>query len=435
MKENDLKIEMNWDRAAILENDDPTRHLLVEISAPDGERKEKTEPLNLALAIDTSGSMGHGRLDAAKRAAIEVIRTLTDRDHLSLVHFGSDVNVVLKGVPMDRSGKDAAVSAIWSMETAGMTNLSGGWYEAGRCVADVMDRKDATNGRILILSDGMANQGIRDSEELTMHAQKLAERGVATSAVGIGDGYSPLQLDALAEGGGGRLHDAADPEELHDAIIGELNQLRTVVARNLKVTVESAGAEIQGINKVKAGFDQVEFSLGELTEEETRPLAVSIGWPKYEAGTEHAVNLTIRWQPAEDGPQQEIVRQLQIPVVPADQEKDYPLDLATIGKVADLQKATLDYRSLRANERRDYVGAKQRYTEARSHYMGLVSHLPDREERLNAFEIDQRQAEREWHGREKLDKYVKSKKQLSGEFDLKKQKSRDRRSSEYLDKE
>ena len=136
---------------------------------------------------------------------------------------------------------------------------------------------------------------------------------------------------------------------------------------------------------------------------------MSIGWPKNEAGTEHAVNLTIRWQPAEDGPQQEIVRKLQIPVVPADQEKDYPLDLATIGKVADLQKATLDYRSLRANERKDYVGAKQRYTEARSHYMGLVAHLPDREERLNAFEIDQSQAEREWHGREKLDKYVKSK--------------------------
>ena len=66
MKENDLKIEMNWDRAAILENDDPTRHLLVEISAPDGERKEKTEPLNLALAIDTSGSMGHGRPWALK---------------------------------------------------------------------------------------------------------------------------------------------------------------------------------------------------------------------------------------------------------------------------------------------------------------------------------------------------------------------------------
>ena len=47
MKENDLKIEMNWDRDAILENEDPTRHLLVEISAPDGERSEKTEPLNL----------------------------------------------------------------------------------------------------------------------------------------------------------------------------------------------------------------------------------------------------------------------------------------------------------------------------------------------------------------------------------------------------
>jgi len=432
MKENDLKIEIHLDRDAILETEDSTRHLLVEVSAPEGKRSENSEPLNLALAIDTSGSMNSGRLEAAKMAAIQVIHSLTERDHLSLVHFGSDVNVVLKGVPMDRTGKDAAVGAIWKLETAGMTNLSGGWYEAGRCVAEVMDRKDATDGRILILSDGRANQGICDPEQLTVHAQKLAERGVVTSAVGIGDGYSPLQLDALADGGGGRLHDAADPEELHEAIIGELSQLRTMVARNMTVTVESTGAEIQGINKVKDGFDQVEYSLGELTETEIRPLAVTLCWSKTDPGSHHAANLKIRWQPVADGPEQEIVRQLQIPVVAADQEKEHPLDLATIGKIADLQKATLDYRSLRANERRDFIGAKQRYTEARSQFMGLVSHLTDMEERISEFEVDQSQAEREWQGREKLNKYVKSKKQLSGEFDLKKKKNRDRSSSEHL---
>ena len=432
MKENDLKIEIHLDRDAILETEDSTRHLLVEVSAPEGKRSENSEPLNLALAIDTSGSMNSGRLEAAKMAAIQVIHSLTERDHLSLVHFGSDVNVVLKGVPMDRTGKDAAVGAIWKLETAGMTNLSGGWYEAGRCVAEVMDRKDATDGRILILSDGRANQGICDPEQLTVHAQKLAERGVVTSAVGIGDGYSPLQLDALADGGGGRLHDAADPEELHEAIIGELSQLRTMVARNMTVTVESTGAEIQGINKVKDGFDQVEYSLGELTETEIRPLAVTLCWSKTDPGSHHAANLKIRWQPVADGPEQEIVRQLQIPVVAADQQKEHPLDLATIGKIADLQKATLDYRSLRANERRDFIGAKQRYTEARSQFMGLVSHLTDMEERISEFEVDQSQAEREWQGREKLNKYVKSKKQLSGEFDLKKKKNRDRSSSEHL---
>ena len=65
----------------------------------------------------------------------------------------------------------------------------------------------------------------------------------------------------------------------------------------------------------------------------------------------------------------------------------------------------------------------------------MAGALLSREERLTEFEIDQNKAEREWHGREKLDKYVKSKKQLSGEFDLKKQKIRDRRSSEHINKE
>ena len=63
--------------------------------------------------------------------------------------------------------------------------------------------------RVVVLSDGKANQAMVDLGEL-LPCRPAGRRG-RTSAVGIGDDYAPLQLQALADHGGGRLHDAAMP--------------------------------------------------------------------------------------------------------------------------------------------------------------------------------------------------------------------------------
>ena len=217
-----IQVQARWDKDVIPAGESSTRHLLLEVIAPEQEETglEKS-PVNLALVIDRSGSMGHGSLEAACQAARSIAESLEETDRLSIVTFDHQAEVLLEALAMDAEGRRLATEGISRIHTGGCTDLSRGWFEGARCVANLIDTGEASEGRVLILSDGHANEGICDPVALLEHAREMAQRGVMTSAVGIGAGYSPLQLDALAEGGRGRLHDAESPQDIVDVVTGE----------------------------------------------------------------------------------------------------------------------------------------------------------------------------------------------------------------------
>ncbi len=62
-----------------------------------------------------------------------------------------------------------------------------------------------------------------------------APRGIATSTVGIGDQYSSEQLQALADNGGGMLHDAQFPHEIIEVVLGELHTVQDTIFEDISV--------------------------------------------------------------------------------------------------------------------------------------------------------------------------------------------------------
>ena len=112
------------------------------------------------------------------------------------------------------------------------------------------------------------------------HSSGLAERGIRTISVGIGEDYQADQLTALAEGGGGEFHHASEPEEIIEIVLGELRSLRTIAARDVRVHVKPHGSERWSLiggdarhhnGRVEARFDRV--NSGRLTR------AVLLSWP------------------------------------------------------------------------------------------------------------------------------------------------------------
>lgn len=232
-----LTVSAKFDRQLIFEEGGSARYLVVEAVAPQNAKVSQRRPLNLAVVIDASGSMTGRPLDAAKQAATGVINALGDKDVLSVVSFSSDALIHVDRVNLSKKAKAFALKQIESIITRDQTNLSAGWFAGAECVARVMEDCDDYQNHVLLLSDGYANRGIEDPGELQYHAEQLRRRRVLTSTVGFGNDYSPTQMQAIAEFGGGRMHDAQHPGEIIEVVLAHLDELNRIAVENLEITI------------------------------------------------------------------------------------------------------------------------------------------------------------------------------------------------------
>jgi Ca-activated chloride channel family protein len=173
--------------------------------------------------------MGGGKLEAARDTALAVAAALTPRDRLTLVAFDNRAELLLDARAMDAAGRRAAEAALRPLAPRGGTNLWEGWLLAAERIATAMAADARASHRLLLLSDGQANDGITERADLARHAAGMLAQGIVTSAVGIGDGYDEALLGAMAEAGGGRLHDAERPREIGEVVLGELLEGRAAL--------------------------------------------------------------------------------------------------------------------------------------------------------------------------------------------------------------
>ena len=419
-----MNIEMLWDKLVVPAENRSKRSLLIELTAL-GQAKEKKKdrtPVNLALVIDRSGSMSGPYIEAAKIAAMGIAERLTTKDRLSLVSFDNRVQVHFSNLSMDSVGRRRAKSTIAELYVGATTNLSAGWFEGARCVTEAIDNDNFQNGHVLVLSDGMANVGIQDPEELKMHAQELTSRGVFTSAVGIGAHYSPLQLDALAEGGAGRLHDTENPEDIIDVVLGELGEISNTVARNVELYIRSPrGVRLEclsSMREVRSGnFRAIHVGMMQLNRMKTVALLTKVS--EHSKGKELPFEVYVTWEDIDSGEQhQSATVNSVLRVVSSREAEKAEVNTEAVRKFADLWEASLAYQGMILNEQNDFLGARELYDQNMEYFYGFVDSLEDRDSRVNRYKSTIKRMGTEWNGRSKRVSYSLSKKMMLNEPDL-----------------
>lgn len=237
-------------RAGLLAGQDNTVDVLVRIQAPHAPEGHTAvrPPQAIALVIDRSGSMEDRPLAEARRCAAYVVGKFRPTDAVSLVQFDNRVQRLWPAVPLgDGAPLRAAIAAIHS---GGNTHLHGGWHEGAETLADV-----AGTGlkRVILLSDGQANEGLTDAAAIAAQCAEWAARGVTTSTYGLGNRFNEELMVAMARAGGGNHYYGDTAEDLMDPFQQELELLGNLCLRDLRLSATVPnGVEVQMVNDLPA---------------------------------------------------------------------------------------------------------------------------------------------------------------------------------------
>lgn len=206
--------------------------------ALDGMRPVRVDarpPVNLAIVLDRSGSMQGDKMENAKAAAIEAVRRLSADDVFSLVVFDHMVETL---VPATRVGDCRNIEArIRSIRPGGATAIYGGVTQGAAELRKHLENRRYTH-RLLLLSDGLANNGPSAPDDFARLGDALIRERISVSTVGVGLDYNEDLMTRLARRSDGNTYFVASAGDLPRIFNSELGDVLNVVARRVVVTIE-----------------------------------------------------------------------------------------------------------------------------------------------------------------------------------------------------
>ena len=244
-----MQIELKLDHWTPVPGEPLVLRALLRITGDSVEGRPRN-PMQLALVLDRSGSMSGAKLDHLREAAALVLRRVRADDAVSVVTYDSEVGILAANA-VGPEAHAAARSAVTAIQSGGLTNLSGGWLQgrdllaAGAGAGAFGSAPAAAGGqlrRLILMTDGLANEGITSPGVLRGLCATAAAQGITTTTIGFGAGFDEDLLRAMAEAGGGATWYVENPDQAPGIFEEELEGLLGLAAQNVTVTVRPSAA-------------------------------------------------------------------------------------------------------------------------------------------------------------------------------------------------
>ena len=253
-------------------------------------------PTDVLVVLDRSGSMEGEKLRNAHAAVRALLRELSLEDRFGLVAYASDAELVIPLGQVTRErlpGLDARIDSIAA--TTG-TNMSGGMDLGIESI--VSQRAAGRAARIIVISDGQANEGDATPEGLAGRARRAADRSVVVTSVGVGEGFDERVMGLIADAGTGNFYFLDQNRDLAAIFAREFDAARGTVASALEVEIKPA----PGVRVVDAAGYPLEtrtgsvvFSPGALFEGQERRIWVTLSVPEG-AGEQSLGVVGLHWE-------------------------------------------------------------------------------------------------------------------------------------------
>lgn len=240
-------------RAVLLGEDGLVRMELTMAAAPDAAARVR-RPTDLVIILDRSGSMSGEKIIHARAAVAELLAQLGADDRFALVTYADDATLAIPLSPVSEPQRAAWLGAIAEIQPGGGTAMSAG-LDRGLDVV-LGPRAGGRVPHVILISDGLANQGDATPEGLTRRARRAAAGELMLSTVGVGLDFNEYLMTALADAGTGNYYYVEDPRELAAVFARELDAARATVASALAIEVAPA----PGVRVVDAAGYPLEVS-------------------------------------------------------------------------------------------------------------------------------------------------------------------------------
>lgn len=334
------------------------------LTAPHIAPARRAPAINLAIALDRSGSMhGEGKLANAKAAAKAALAMLSDDDTFALVTYDNSAGVLVPATRVTPAARNEINQAIDAIQPGGMTALFSGVALAASELAKTPARPGLVS-RLLLLSDGLANVGPASPGELGRYGAGLVKEGVSVSTIGVGSDYNEDLMISLAQNSDGNFYFVENSRDLALIFEKELNSALAVAAQRVRIRIQCPpGIRPRGIlgHQCRIDGQVLEIDFNQIYAGHDKVLILQFDLPAGQDGlTQNLADFEVEYLTGEAKSAPPVTGRIAVAFAADASRVQSGLDKEVSGSVALQQAALLREEAIRAADAGDFdAGTRQ----------------------------------------------------------------------------